>query len=165
MPSHLNCKKPKFNFSLIHMHTQTHRYISESHTFTKSELFSLIWPKTTTWAVTANDTTKTSPNILTLLVLQKIIDGGNSSLALYRKAKSEKSKGQMKKAFILLPDSPYSLLLNVSQLSLPSTVGRITEFILESFVNKNSLFKSNQSIVQIEGKQLSSNGIAQYYVL
>lgn len=77
----------------------------------------------TTWALTANDTTKTSPNILTLLVLQKIIDGRNSSLALYGNAKLEKPKGQMKEAFILLPDSPYSLLLNVSQLSLPFTVG------------------------------------------
>lgn len=104
---------------------------------------------------------RTSSTPLTLLRLQRITDGGDSSLVLYGKVELEKLKGQMKEAFILQPDSPHSPFRNVHQLSLPFMKKGITESVLESFANWYSLFKLNQSIVQIKRKQIisSSNGI------
>lgn len=81
-------------------------------------------------------------------MLQRVTDGGNSSLELHGKAECEKAKGQMKEeAFILFPVSLYSLLLNVYHLSI-FTIRGITKSTLESFVRWPSLLKSNQSLNQ-----------------
>lgn len=96
---------------------------------------------------------RTSPTILTLFMLQRITDGGKSSQALSGKAELEKSKEQMKEVFMLPPESPYPLLLKGYQLSLPLPIRRITQSILQSVVNRHSLFKSNQGIVHIKREQ------------